>query len=165
MDNFMTKKLRKNQQVEKNRRYVAMCAVDFRPFSMINIPAFCWYLGGFSPAYMEKEMHKTTLEGHLSSLSADMRAAMTARLAEQYDSAQALARNGPWISIQCDATRTNNIEYYTVSFPWVPPDFSGMERVAFCTKELPGRNGAAEIEPWLRQVRVYVFYFYAAIFH
>eukprot|EP00904_Undaria_pinnatifida_P001773 jgi/Undpi1/11597/HiC_scaffold_30.g13892.m1 len=68
MDNFMTKKLRKNQQEEQNRRYVAMCAVNFRPFSMINTPAFCWYLGGFSPAYMEKELHNTTLEGHLDSL-------------------------------------------------------------------------------------------------
>ena len=97
---------------------------------MINTPAFCWYLGGFSPAYIEKEMHKSTVEGHLDSLCADVRAAVTARLTEQHKSVQVLGWNGPWISIQCDATSTNNLEYYNVSFSWVPPDFSGMERSA-----------------------------------
>ena len=84
MVNFVTKPLGRNQQEEQNRRYVAMCAVDFRPFGMIKPPAFRWYLGGFSLAYIEKEMHKTTVEGHLDSLCADVRAAMTVRLTEQY---------------------------------------------------------------------------------
>lgn len=153
MDQHMVKKLTKTQPEEQDRRYVAMCAVDFRPFSMFETPAFRWYLGGFSPAFVQKPMHGTTIDRHLDGLVSDARTAMTARLTEQYESVQAAGWNGPWISIQCDATSTNNSEYYTVSFSWVPPDFSGMERVAFCTKEFPGRHSADEIEPWLRQMR------------
>ena len=123
MDRHMVKTL--TQQEEQDRRYVAMCAVDIRPFSMFDTPAFRWYLGGFSPAYIQKPMHGTTIDRHLDGLVSDVRTAMTARLTEEYES---------------DATSTNNSEYCTVSFSWVPPDFSGMERVAFCTKEFPGRH-------------------------
>lgn len=152
MDKHMITSLGKAQQEEQNRRYVAMCAVDFRPFSMFNSSAFRWYLGGFSPAYIQNPMHATTIDGHLDQLCLDVRSAMMAKLTEQYESVQATGWNGPWISIQCDATSTNNCEYFTVSFSWIPPDFSGMERVAFCTKEFPGRHTAEKIEPWLRQV-------------
>lgn len=141
-----------------------MCAVDARPFSMSDTPAFRWYLGGFSEAYVEKPMHGTTVDRHLDELCADVRAAITAKLTEQYESVKAMGWSGPWVSIQCDATSTNNSEYFTVSFSWVPPDFSGMERVTFCTKEFPGRHSANEIEPWLRQVKLCSLVFLAVIF-
>ncbi|CAM9258714.1 unnamed protein product, partial [Pylaiella littoralis] len=108
MDKHMITSLGKAQQEEQNRRYVAMCAVDFRPFSMFDSPAFRWYLGGFSPAYIQNPMHATTIDGHLDQLCLDVRSAMTAKLTEQYESVQAAGWNGPWISIQCDATSTNN---------------------------------------------------------
>ena len=54
MDRRIVKTLTKTRQEEQDRRYVAMCAVDFRPFSMFDTPAFRWCLGGFSPAYIQK---------------------------------------------------------------------------------------------------------------
>ena len=71
---------------------------------------------------------------------------------EHYESVQAMGWLGPWVSIQCDATSTNNTEYFTVSFSWIPPDWSGMERVAVGTKAFPGRHTADDIELWIRQV-------------
>ena len=58
------------------------------------------------------------------------------------------------MNIQVDATSTHNTEFFTVSFSWISPDWRRMERVTYCTKAFPGRHGADEIEPWLRQVGI-----------
>lgn len=140
------------QQQEQDRRYVAMCAVDLRPYNMSATAAFQHWLGGYSPELVKKTIHRTTINKNLESLCADVRAVMTAKLAAHYESVKKRGWTGPWISMQCDATSTNNTEYYTVSFSWVPEDWSGMERVAFCTRAFPGKHTAAEVEPWLREV-------------
>lgn len=120
------------QQQEQDRRSVAMCAVDLLPYNMSATAAFQRWLGGYSPELVKKTTHRTTINKNLESLCADVRAVMTAKLAAHYEFVKKRGWTGPWISMQCDATSTNNTEYYTVSFSWVPEDWSGMERVEFC---------------------------------
>lgn len=63
--------------------------------------------------------------------------------------------NGPLDQHPVRRHDTRNSEWCTVSFSWVSADSCGMERVAFCTKEVSGRHETADhIKPWLRQVRV-----------
>lgn len=142
---------------EQNRRYVAMCAVDLLPFSMLDSPAFQWFLGGYSPAFIKDKPHHTTLDRHLDELCSGVRDSITALLVAQYESVKRLGWTGPWMSIQVDATSTHNTEYFTVSFSWIAPDWSRMERVNHCTKAFPGKHGGEEIEPWLREVCVSFF--------
>lgn len=43
-------------------RYVIMCCVDMRPFSMAFQPGFRYFVGGFSPAYVQSTIHHETME-------------------------------------------------------------------------------------------------------
>lgn len=144
---------------EQTRRYVAMCAVDLHPFSMFSSAAFQWYLGGFSPSFITEKPHPTTITRHLDELCSGVRDGITAQLVAQYESVKKVGWTGPWMSIQVDATSTHNTEFFTVSFSWISPDWRGMEQVNYCTKAFPGRHGADEIEPWLRQVGILNFKF------
>lgn len=153
LDNMLVRPLPEKLRIQQDLRYTAMCAVDLRPFSMIETPAFKWFLGGFSQSYVHETVSPQKIAENLDKLCSQVRAAMTLKLKEQYESVRAMDWTGPWVSVQCDATSTNNTEYFTVSFSWIPPDWSGMERVAFCTKAFPGKHTAVEIEPWIRQVR------------
>ena len=81
-------------------------------------PAFKWYLGGFSQPYVQETIHLDTIANNLENLSSEVRAAIMKKFTEHYESVQAMSWLGPWVNIQCDATSTNNTEYFTVSFSW-----------------------------------------------
>ena len=136
----------------QNRRYVAMCAIELRPYSMSASPAFQHYLGGFSPAYVTETIHPSTIDRILGELCSEVGAAMKAMLAAQYESVKKMGWTGPWVSLQVDATSTRNTEYYTVSFSWIAEDWSKRKQVAFCTRAFPGRHTAEDVAPWLRNV-------------
>ena len=144
---------------EQTRRYVTMCAVDLHPFSMLSSAAFQWYLGGYSPSFITENPHHTTINRHLDELCSGVRDGITAQLVAQYEPVKKVGWTGPWMSIQVDATSTHHMEFFTVSFSWIAPDWRRMERVNYCTKAFPGRHGAEEIEPWLRQVGILNFKF------
>ena len=71
---------------EQTRRYVAMCAVDLHPFSMLSSAAFQWYLGGYSPSFITEKPHHTTINRHLDELCSGVRDGITAQLIAQYES-------------------------------------------------------------------------------
>ena len=95
-----------------------MCAVDLRPFYMSATPAFKWYRGGFSQSYVQETIHPDTIANNLENLYSGVREAIMKEFTEHYESVQAMSWLGPWVSIQCDATSTNNTEYFTVSVSW-----------------------------------------------
>ena len=52
------------QQEGRDRRYTAICAVDFRPFNLSGTPAFRWYLDGSWPPYVKEIIHHTNINHH-----------------------------------------------------------------------------------------------------
>ncbi|CAM9575148.1 unnamed protein product, partial [Ectocarpus sp. 4 AP-2014] len=130
-------------------RYVIMCCVDVRPFSMAMQPGSQYFAGGLSPGYVQSKIHHATAERILTGLVGDVRGAMTKKVKAQIDSTRELGYNGPVFGVQSDMTSNGGSEFYTLSLSFVPKGGKDIERLMVTTKVFPGRHTASDIEPWI----------------
>lgn len=151
IDSHFVRPLTPKEREEHNRRYVIFCALEARPFSLASGAAFRYFVGGFSPSYASQVIHPETVTKLLTELSAEVKAAITAKLSAHHDSVTKLGWHGPFVGIQMDMTTAFNTEYITVALSYVSEEWC-MERLTVCTKAFPGRHTQDEIEAWLREV-------------
>lgn len=141
------------EREKQHMKYVIMCCVDVRPFSMAMNVGFQYFIAGLSPSYARSAIHHTTIERILDRLADDVRLAIIAKLKKQIDSAKELGYEGPVFGLQSDMTSSNGTEFCTFSVSFVPEGAMEMERLTLTTKAFPGRHTAEDIAPWIREVR------------
>lgn len=140
------------EKEELHTRYVIMCCVDIRPFSMASQPGFQYFIGGLHPSYAQSTIHHSTMERILDDLAKKVRAGIIAKLEEHINSAKELGYDGPFFGLQSDMTSTSGTEFCTLAVSFVPKGATEMERLTLTTKAFPGRHTADDIVPWLRKV-------------
>lgn len=133
-------------------RYVIMCCVDMRPFSMAHRAGFQYFVGGLSPAYVTETIHKSTLSNILDALAADVRANLITKLKDHVDSCKKLGWGGPFFGVQSDLTSTHGTEFCTLTVSFIPRGHTEMERLTLTTKAFPGTHTASDVDPWIREV-------------
>lgn len=141
------------QKKKHHVRYVIMCCVDMRPFSMAERAGFQYFVGGLNPSYVTETIHKSTMEDILDALAADVRANLMTMLKDHIESCKELGWGGPFFGVQSDLTSTHGIEFCTLTVSFIPRGHTEMERLTLTTKAFPGTHTASDVDPWIRKVR------------
>ena len=77
---MFTRPMSDKEMEEHHTRYVIMCWVDVRPFSMARHTGFQYFIGGLCPSYVQSIIHHTTMERILDELAEKVRIAIIAKL-------------------------------------------------------------------------------------
>ncbi|CAN0069286.1 unnamed protein product, partial [Pylaiella littoralis] len=146
------KPMKADEKKEHHVRYVIMCCVDVRPFSMAERAGFQYFVGGLSPSYVQETIHKSTMENILDALAADVRTNLITKLKDYIVSCKELGWGGPFFGVQSDLTSTQGIEFCTLTVSFIPKGNTEMERLTLTTKAFPGTHTASDVDPWIREV-------------
>ncbi|CAM9631462.1 unnamed protein product [Phaeothamnion confervicola] len=147
MDRFL--KLSVTQRRKHNRNYVVWCAVNCRPFSMINDVGAKLFIGGLSPPYMCETISDKTRDKIIEDEWIGLRESMQVEMEQQR--LFVAPNGGPYLCMQLDMTTCLNTAYCTMSVSFINKN-AKLVRLALACRSSPGSHRAEHIADWVDKV-------------